>query len=72
MSPRDAFLALDFSKPWSVKRLSSATARQQQHLISILPEGPGPDKFVWNIDVGLEVSGAIATIEMMYEPVPPF
>jgi hypothetical protein len=72
VSPRDAFLALDFSKPWSVERLSSATSRRQQHLITILPEGPGPDKLVWKIEVGLEVSGAIATIAMMYEPVAPF
>lgn len=69
LGPRDAFLALDWSKTLWVKAEDKGNFSRAYRL-EILPNGFG--KLVWDVRVWLRASGEIERIELYNHPPPPF
>lgn len=69
-SPRDAFLAVDFTDPFGVERLPPLNSNRNPYRLTLLPNGPG--NLLWDVEVVLDGAGAIARVEMLYRPPHPF
>lgn len=69
-SPRDSFLALDWSDVRFVERMGTASERRKGYRLSVMPDGLG--QLYWDVRVTLAVSGAIERVELFYGPPAPF
>jgi hypothetical protein len=69
-SPRESFLALDWSDLRFVQRMETGSERRRGYRLSVMPDGLG--QLYWDVRVTLEVSGAIERVEMFYGPPAPF
>ena len=70
ISPRDAFLALDWSDVRFVKRFETGNRFQKGYRLSVMPEGLG--QLFWEVTVILGAEGDLERVEMYYRPPAPF
>ena len=69
-SPRDAFLAADFTKPFSVERLPPDNSSWKPFRLILMPNGTGST--LWEVEVVLGFYEQIERVEMYYRPPHPF
>lgn len=69
ISPRAAFLQVQFAKVWQVTRGSSDNPLWQSFRLAYAPNGLG--KLYWEIDVMLGSDGSIERVLMIYKPPAP-
>ncbi len=70
ISPRDAFLALDWSDVRFVQRFETGNRFQKGYRLSVMPEGLG--QLFWEVTVTLGAEGELERVEMYYRPPAPF
>jgi hypothetical protein len=70
VSPRDAFLQVQFQKVWKIERGRRDNPLWQPYKLAYSPNGLG--QLYWDIEVVLGVNGAIERVLMIYKPPAPF
>lgn len=70
VSPRDAFLGVQFGKVWQIERGPTDNPLWQPYKLSYAPDGLG--QLYWDIEVVLGFYGDIARVLMIYKPPAPF
>lgn len=69
-SPRDAFLAADFTTPFSVEGLQTDNPNWKPFCLILIPNRTGGT--LWEIEVVLGFYEQIERVEMYYRPPHPF
>tara|TARA_R110002167_G_scaffold9558_14_gene44225 strand:+ start:1376 stop:1990 length:615 start_codon:yes stop_codon:yes gene_type:complete len=69
-SPREAFLSVDFSHPFTVERVSPADSPRKTYRMAVLPNGVGA--LYWDVRVVPGFNGTLERVEMVYRAPAPF
>lgn len=69
-APREAFLAADFSEPFSIERLSHCNSNWKPYRLILTPDGVG--NLLWDVKVVLGSTGRIEKVQMLQRPPHPF
>ena len=70
ISPRDAFLALDWGKTLTIAAMKPERPSWAGYRLSVMPDGLG--RLFWDVRVWRNGSGNLERIELFYGPPPPF
>lgn len=70
MSPREAFLGADFSRPFSIEPRPSSTPLWRPYRVILTPDGPG--ELLWEVEVVLGGQDRLEQVQMLQRPPHPF
>jgi hypothetical protein len=70
VSPRDAFLQLDFAQARAIERVPTANRLWQSYRLKVLPDGPG--RPLWEVELIVGAGGNAERVSMVYKPPAPF
>lgn len=69
-SPREAFLALSFDQPFSIRRTPTDNRLWNPYQLEILPDSPG--RLYWKVTAVLGFTGELERVELFHTTPPPY